>query len=303
MSDKTITVFTATYNRKDKLRRAFRSLLNQTSKDFIWLIIDDGSIDGTSEMVKSLIDEADFQIEYYWKENGGRHTAVNYSHEHIRTPYVVTLDSDDELTPQAIELMIKRWNEIPKSEYNRFWCVSGRDADATTGIMVGAPYPENINQLRGRKQRKVLYKISGEKHCCRKSEIYKQYKFTEYEDTKFVLESTVWEKINHQYDQYCVNDIFGLYYTDSEDSLGKGTTHKSTRHKTFYYASLFYVNELFGDFFINPRVPKYTVNLSRCAMLCNVPFSTVMKSINAWYKRITVAMGYPISYLWILLHK
>ena len=303
MSEKKITVFTATYNRKSKLNRAFCSLMSQTSKDFKWLIIDDGSSDGTGELVDLFIQQADFEIEYHWKENGGRHTAVNYSHDYLNTPYVVTLDSDDELTPNAIELMIKRWSEISRSEYDRYWCVSGRDINAETGLIVGDPYPEGINQLQGREQRKKLYKIKGEKHCCRKVEIYKQFKFPEYEDTKFVIESTVWEMINHLYDQYCVNDIFGIYYVDSEDGLAKGGMHKSSRHKTFYYASLFYVNELFGDFFINPRVSKYTVNLSRCAMLCNVPFSTVMKSINAWYKRITVAMGYPISYLWILLHK
>ena len=188
MSNQSITVFTATYNRKNKLLRAYKSLLGQTSKDFIWLIVDDGSTDGTEDLVKSFILEADFPIEYHWKENGGRHTAVNYSHSFISTPYVVSLDSDDELTPNAIELMIKRWKEISENEYDRFWCVSGRDADAVTGTMVGDPYPIGINHLHGRKQRKALYKIRGEKHCCRKSEIYKQYKFPEYEDTKFVLE-------------------------------------------------------------------------------------------------------------------
>ena len=76
---KTITVFTPAYNRAHTLRRAFNSLKAQTCKDFEWLIIDDGSTDGTSELVERLQEEADFPIRYYWKENGGRHTAVKYS--------------------------------------------------------------------------------------------------------------------------------------------------------------------------------------------------------------------------------
>lgn len=85
---KSITVFTPAYNRAHTLRRAFESLKKQTCKDFEWLIIDDGSSDGTIELIEELKEEADFPVRYYWKENGGRHTAVNYSYQFLRTKYV-----------------------------------------------------------------------------------------------------------------------------------------------------------------------------------------------------------------------
>lgn len=209
---KTITVFTPAYNRARTLRRAFDSLKHQTCKDFEWLIIDDGSSDDTDKLVEELKKEADFPIRYYWKKNGGRHTAVNYSYQFLRTQYVVTLDSDDELTDTAIELMIKAWNEVPKDRYDKIWCVSGREMDANTHEFVGKPYPANINDLSGRTQRKAILECEGEKHCCRKVAIHIQYKFPVYEDTKFVLENTVWELINRKYDQWCVNDVFGISY-------------------------------------------------------------------------------------------
>ena len=155
---KTITVFTPAYNRAHTLRRAFNSLKAQTCKDFEWLIIDDGSTDGTSELVERLQEEADFPIRYYWKENGGRHTAVNYSYQFLQTKYVVTLDSDDELTPNAVELMRRTWNSIPKERYDHIWCVSGREMDANTLQLVGEPYPEGINEKSGKAQRKILLK-------------------------------------------------------------------------------------------------------------------------------------------------
>lgn len=52
---KTLTVFTPTYNRKHTLWRTYESLCRQTCKDFDWLVIDDGSSDGTREWVASLL--------------------------------------------------------------------------------------------------------------------------------------------------------------------------------------------------------------------------------------------------------
>ena len=60
-----LTVFTPAYNRADLLVRCYDSMKRQTCKDFIWMIIDDGSTDGTQELVKQWISkESDFTIEY-----------------------------------------------------------------------------------------------------------------------------------------------------------------------------------------------------------------------------------------------
>ena len=79
-----LTVFTPAYNRADLLPRCYESMKRQTRKDFIWMVIDDGSTDNTEELVKGWIaDTADFAIEYYRKENGGLHTAYNEAIAHI----------------------------------------------------------------------------------------------------------------------------------------------------------------------------------------------------------------------------
>ena len=51
---KTLTVFTPTYNRKHTIVRTYESLCRQSCADFDWLIIDDGSSDGTRKWVESL---------------------------------------------------------------------------------------------------------------------------------------------------------------------------------------------------------------------------------------------------------
>ena len=297
-----LTVFTPTYNRAHTLSRAFDSLMKQSVKDFEWLIIDDGSTDSTEELINTFKETADFDIRYFWKPNGGRHTAVNYSYDKLRTEYVVTCDSDDALTPNAVESILNTWDSIPENERERYWCVTGREMNAETGEMVGLPFPENINALSGKKKRKAILRCPGEKHCCRRTDVLIQHPFPVYEDTRFVTENTVWEAINKKYDQYCVNDFYGYYYTNSADSLSKSNLRKFSRYRTFYYAGVFYVNEMLHELTFNKDVRFFTVNLSRCAMLTDTPYKVVMRALKSPFRRFLVTLGYPISWLWIKTH-
>ena len=72
-----ITIFTPTYNRKDILNRAYESLKKQTNKNFIWLIIDDGSTDNTEEMIENWKQENKIKISYKKQQNMGKHIAHN----------------------------------------------------------------------------------------------------------------------------------------------------------------------------------------------------------------------------------
>ena len=294
-----ITVFTPAYNRAKTLKKAYESLEKQTQKNFEWLIIDDGSVDDTKELIENLSKNSSFPIRYYWKENGGRHTAVNYSYQYLKTKYVVTLDSDDELLPDAIEKMLNTWHSIPEKDYDRFWCISGREMYAHNGEMVGAPYPEGINQLKGKAQRKKILKYPGEKHCCRKVDIHIQYPFPVYSDTKFVTENIVWEQINRKYDQYCVNDIYGKYYVNSEDSLSTDSPHKKTKNRSAYYRDIFYINEMFDEIFFNKSVLLCTVDLPRRALLTDTSYLEVMGEIESFSKKVLVTLCYPLAFLLI----
>lgn len=105
----TLTVLTATYNRGLLLSKCYASLCRQTCKDFEWLIVDDGSVDNTKEVVGKLGEKSVFPIFYILKGNGGKHTALNYSHPYIHGRYLLMLDDDDVLTPDAVETVLKDW--------------------------------------------------------------------------------------------------------------------------------------------------------------------------------------------------
>ena len=99
----TVSICIPTYNRKDYLRETLDSVLAQTYKDYEIVIVDDGSTDGTEDMIKEL----GVPVTYYWQENCGDAAARNKLIELAQGQYISFIDSDDLLLPDAIERMIK----------------------------------------------------------------------------------------------------------------------------------------------------------------------------------------------------
>ena len=115
----TLTVFTPTYNRAYVLKQCYDSLCRQTCKDFVWLIVDDGSSDNTKEIVeKWMANDNGFEIRYVYKQNGGMHTGHNKAYELIDTELNVCIDSDDFMPDDAVELIVNFWEENRDSSYS-----------------------------------------------------------------------------------------------------------------------------------------------------------------------------------------
>lgn len=112
-----ITVFTPTFNRVYILPKLYHSLKNQKSHEFEWLIIDDGSTDETELIVKQFITDADFTIKYYKQTNQGKHIAINLAILKAKGDYILTIDSDDFLAPNCIEVCQNLISEIEDKKY------------------------------------------------------------------------------------------------------------------------------------------------------------------------------------------
>lgn len=111
-----VTILTPTYNRKENLKKLYASLCEQASKSFCWLVVDDGSIDGTEDLVRLWKTEADFPLRYLYKENGGKHTALNMGIGLIETELTFIVDSDDWLPENAVEIILKYHEKYRKME-------------------------------------------------------------------------------------------------------------------------------------------------------------------------------------------
>jgi glycosyltransferase involved in cell wall biosynthesis len=97
----TVSICIPTYNRRDYLRETLASIFAQTYKDYEVVIVDDGSTDGTEEILKKTA----YPVRYYWQENAGDAAARNKLIELATGEYIAFLDSDDLLVPDAIERM------------------------------------------------------------------------------------------------------------------------------------------------------------------------------------------------------
>lgn len=142
-AEPTLTVFTPTYNRAHTLPRTYESLCRQSCKDFIWLIVDDGSTDNTAELVREWQKKNNgFEIEYIYKENGGMHTAHNTAYSNIRTELNTCIDSDDMLADGAAEKILNKWSKVRDKGYAG---IVGVDADLQ-GRVIGKGFPDGMTE-------------------------------------------------------------------------------------------------------------------------------------------------------------
>lgn len=138
-----LTVFTPTYNRAHTLERLYRSLCEQTCLDFEWLIIDDGSTDGTEALIQSFIKERRIPIRYIYKENGGLYTGYNTAYSNIETELNVCIDSDDTMTADAVEIILRTWKQKGCA---RFAGLIGLDCYLDSGKPIGGAFPNNLEE-------------------------------------------------------------------------------------------------------------------------------------------------------------
>lgn len=194
-NDVFLTVFTPAYNRAHTLSRTYKSLLNQDCKEFIWLIVDDGSKDNTEELVKQWQKKDNgFEIQYIYKENGGMHTAHNTAYENIHTELNVCIDSDDCMGENAVKIILEKWEEVKDKGYAG---IIGLDADMN-GNIIGSGFPDGLEETT------VIgyYSAggSGDKKLVYRTDIINKYPpYPVFEGEKYVALSYKYRLIDQSY--------------------------------------------------------------------------------------------------------
>lgn len=136
-----ITIFTPTFNRKNELERLYLSLVSQTDFRFEWLIVDDGSTDGTCELIADCTHNAPFAVRYIRQENSGKHVAHNRGADEAAGRYFMCVDSDDWLEPSAVETILDDSTVLDAEEgllYPRLF---------TTQTALDAWFPDGVDKI------------------------------------------------------------------------------------------------------------------------------------------------------------
>lgn len=175
----TLTIFTPAYNRANTLARTYKSLCDQTSYDFEWLIIDDGSTDNTAELVKSWLSESRFKIRYIYQQNQGMHGAHNTAYQNIYTELNTCIDSDDYMPDDAVEQIVNYWKHHGSSKLAGLIGLDYREDNT----LIGSCFEEKETTLTD------FYANggSGDKKIVYRTEVIKQYpEYPLFEGEKYV---------------------------------------------------------------------------------------------------------------------
>lgn len=207
-----ITIFTSTYNRANIISSLYHSLQDQTFHDFEWLVMDDGSSDNTKDLFKDWIQEENlFRIRYVYAENKGKMKELNRALDLAQGELFFSVDSDDILTKDALE-KIDRWERtLPRD--GSFCGLAGNmgwSLDKSNNPMLPGDYYDASLFQRYRNNGKEH--IGADRAWVFYTEVYRNYKFPEFENEKFIAEAVVWNRMAHDGLKIrCYNDIIYVF--------------------------------------------------------------------------------------------
>lgn len=200
-----VTIFTPAYNRANTLPRLYESLKLQTIKDFEWVVVDDGSIDNTKELIENWQKENIINIRYKYQKNSGKMRAINSGVEISKGEFFFIVDSDDYITKDAVETIILEGETLPENMGGMIF----RKINIVTGEITGKAYPKyKIDST----PIEIVYKfgIDGDKAEVFRTRYLRETPFRVYDGEKFVPEATVWIKIGVKYKMRYIDK--GIYY-------------------------------------------------------------------------------------------
>lgn len=199
-------VFTPTYNRAYTLERLFKSLKRQTYQNFEWVVLDDGSTDGTNGMVFRFIADGSIPITYLRTENRGKTRAVNQGIELCRDELFICVDSDDWLDDRALQVFHEKWE--------------GVKCDSSIAGMIALHGNPDGSPVGGRMPRGVArtnawdlynkYHFKGDAIHVYRSEIFRSYPAPVADGEKFLSEGYAIHEIAKKYDVALIDEVLHL---------------------------------------------------------------------------------------------
>lgn len=231
-----VTVFTPAFNRAHTLGRVYASLRQQDFTDFEWLIVDDGSSDGTRELIAEWQrSHPVFPLRYVHQDNAGKHIAHNHALRQARGEYFAILDSDDWYAPDALRILVGAWDSIPDAQRNTFANVEGLCLDHA-GRPIGSSFPQDVFDsdafsIRWQRQR------MGDTRGLYRTAVLREFPFPDNFRRCLVTESLVWNRVADRYKTRFINQVTGHaeYQSAGLSQLAAKNVGANAEPKLLYY--------------------------------------------------------------------
>lgn len=217
-----LTIFTPVYNRAYILPQLYESLKRQTCKDFEWLVVDDGSVDAVGHLLENWAKEGLINIRFVRKENGGKHTAINRGVELANGELFFIVDSDDALTPDAVQTILVEWSRVKYKNLSGIAFLRGHMTDNGLESVPESVFPED-NVISNIIEMKYNRGTSADTAEVWTTESLRRHPFNIYPGEKFMSEGMVWIRIAKEQDMLFRNKIIYIceYLEDGLSMQGK----------------------------------------------------------------------------------
>lgn len=291
------SIFTCCYNRASTLPRTYKSLCEQTHRNFEWIVFDNGSTDNTSELLAAWKEEADFPVKILgWPDNTGYQRTFNEGLKVSDGELWMMLDSDDACVPHALERVWEIWQGIPEDKRHQYSGVTVNCNDQH-GNLVGTLFPEDIfdsNSL----ETYYKHKIKGEKWGCQRVDVLRKFPFPDTEN--HVSPGLVWRAIAREYTTRYANDRLRIYYIHETGRADQFSFHLANREIAFSRRlnSQDKLNKDMDWFRVSPLTfLKQAVVYTQFSDLLDLGFSQQLKDIDKPLGKFLVAAAYPFGSL------
>jgi glycosyltransferase involved in cell wall biosynthesis len=290
------TVFTPTFNRKELLPRVYNSLKKQTYRNFEWVVIDDGSTDGTDELIKQWQKEADFEIIYQWQPNQGKHFAYNAVAKIARGELFTSIDSDDEVTPNNLERLKFYWDNFTDEEKRTVGGISFPCLDQH-GKLVGNKFP-NDYEISDLMEMYLIKKVEGEKGGMLQTKAFKMYPFPEHIKNVVVPEGSFMYKFARDWKMCFINEPMRIFWIEGRtDSLSLFSTNIKNYAGT-HYGHLSFINNNMRFFTRRPKLlAGEATRYAKLSFHLGINIKEQYKQLKPWSSKLLWLCFLPLGYI------
>lgn len=186
-----ISVLTTTFNRAHTLRRLFDSLVAQDNARFEWVVVDDGSSDGTEQLLGNFAQDGRISLRVVKQSNAGKHLAINVGVEAASGNWIFIVDSDDMLTPDAIS---KVYDGIDRARDSSLLGICFRRGDFEGGV-IGVKVMAEKSEFSYMHSTEAGCFYQGDLAYIFKKQALLDHPFPAFEEENFVPELLIWNEI------------------------------------------------------------------------------------------------------------
>ena len=295
------SVFTPTRDRAHTLHRVYESLRAQTFRDFEWLIIDNGSSDGTGDLVEGWQQVAAFPIRYVVQENAGVHGSWNRAVAEARGELLLFIRSADTVVANALERFDGIWRAIPEQDRAGYSGVTVNCVDEH-GRLIGTEFPEavldsNSSEIRFR------YKVKGEKWGFQRIDVMREHPMPVVKGyLGYMPEAIVWRAIGRTYKTRFVNERLRIYWQDQTTSISGSRMPSRALGGLLESESL--LNYDIQWFRYDPMAFfRKGAKYSRCAFHVGRSIGTQVRQLNSISARLLWAVTFPVGWIFYIVDR